>query len=65
VGQKIVDVDLAELSVTPVAVHPGTSFAVVAGKALQEEPTMDYDFTQIEAALDAVERIFTVCQTAR
>jgi HK97 family phage prohead protease len=32
--QKITGVDFTEISVTPVPVHPGTSFAVVAGKAL-------------------------------
>lgn len=35
--QKIVDVDFAEISVTPVSMHPKTSFSVVAGKALQNE----------------------------
>jgi len=35
-GQKIVDMDFTEISVTPVPVHPGTNFAVVAGKALEE-----------------------------
>jgi HK97 family phage prohead protease len=33
-GKKIVDMDFTEISVTPVPVHPGTSFNVVAGKAL-------------------------------
>jgi HK97 family phage prohead protease len=33
-GRKIVDMDFTEISVTPVPVHPGTNFAVVAGKAL-------------------------------
>lgn len=32
--QKITDMDFTEISVTPVPVHPGTNFAVVAGKAL-------------------------------
>jgi HK97 family phage prohead protease len=35
-ANKIVGVDFTEISVTPVPVHPGTSFAVVAGKALQD-----------------------------
>jgi HK97 family phage prohead protease len=34
-GNKIVNVDITELSVTPVAVGHRTNFAVVAGKALQ------------------------------
>jgi HK97 family phage prohead protease len=36
-AKKIVDVDLTEISVTPVPVHPGTSLAVVAGKALASD----------------------------
>lgn len=36
-GRKIVDMDFTEISVTPVPVHPGTNFAVVAGKALVED----------------------------
>lgn len=36
-GRRIVDMDFTEISVTPVPVHPGTSFAVVAGKALASE----------------------------
>lgn len=36
-GRKIVDMDFTEISVTPVPVHPGTNFAVVAGKALASE----------------------------
>lgn len=34
-GWRIHDVDLAEISVTPVPVNPRTTFAVVAGKAFQ------------------------------
>lgn len=34
--RRIVDTDLTEISVTPVAVHAGTSFGVLAGKALQD-----------------------------
>lgn len=34
IGNKIVDVDFTEISITPVPIHPGTNFAVVAGKAL-------------------------------
>lgn len=33
-GPRIGGVDFTDISVTPVAVHPGTKFAVVAGKAL-------------------------------
>jgi HK97 family phage prohead protease len=33
-GQRIADVDMTEISVTPVPVHAGTGFNVVAGKAL-------------------------------
>jgi HK97 family phage prohead protease len=35
-GWRIADMDFTEISVTPVPVHPGTHFAVVAGKALQD-----------------------------
>jgi HK97 family phage prohead protease len=34
-GNRIVDMDFTEISITPVAVGHRTSFAVVAGKALQ------------------------------
>jgi len=37
-GWHIADVDLTEVSVTPVPVHPGTSLAVVAGKAMGATP---------------------------
>jgi HK97 family phage prohead protease len=36
-GWRITDMDFTEVSVTPVPVHPGTSFAVVAGKALSSD----------------------------
>lgn len=35
-GWRIADMDFTEISVTPVPVHPGTNFAVVAGKALED-----------------------------
>lgn len=35
-GPRIIETDFTEVSVTPVAVHPGTKFAVVAGKALED-----------------------------
>lgn len=34
-GLRIADVDFTEISVTPVPIHAGTNFAVVAGKALE------------------------------
>lgn len=37
-GYRIADMDFTEISVTPVPVHPGTNFAVVAGKALKDMP---------------------------
>jgi HK97 family phage prohead protease len=37
---KIVNCDFTEISVTPVPVHPGTSLAVVAGKALKDMPSV-------------------------
>lgn len=40
-GWKIVDVDMTEISTTAVPVHPRTSFAVVAGKALEGAPDPD------------------------
>ena len=44
-GWRIADMDFTEISVTPVPVHPGTSFAVVAGKALEPAPAprLDWD----------------------
>lgn len=39
-GRKINGCDLTEISVTPVPVHPGTNFAVVAGKALRDVPVV-------------------------
>lgn len=39
-GRKITDMDFTEISVTPVPIHPGTSFAVVAGKALTSDIDM-------------------------
>lgn len=34
--KRILDTDLTEISITPVPVHAGPSFAVVAGKALED-----------------------------
>lgn len=39
-GRKIAQCDFTEISVTPVPVHPGTNFAVVAGKALKDVPSI-------------------------
>jgi hypothetical protein len=36
-ANKIINTDLTEISITPVPVHPGTSLAVIAGKALVED----------------------------
>lgn len=40
-GYKICDMDFTEISVTPVPVHPQTSFSVIAGKALESEENLD------------------------
>ncbi|MBB4663017.1 HK97 family phage prohead protease [Conexibacter arvalis] len=42
-GWRISAVDVTEVSVTPVPAHPGTSFAVVAGKALDSAAASDID----------------------
>lgn len=58
-AQKIVDVDFTEISSTPVPVHPGTSLAVVAGKALEtiEEPAAPEEVPQeILDRIDTLER---------
>ena len=39
-GRKIAACDFTEISVTPVPVHTGTNFAVVAGKALKDMPSV-------------------------
>lgn len=61
-GRKMIaDMDFTEISVTPVAVHPKTQFAVVAGKALEDleeqppaepEHKAELDFTSLAAAID-------------
>lgn len=38
--RMIADIDFTEISVTPVAMHPKTQFAVVAGKALTDDLTV-------------------------
>jgi HK97 family phage prohead protease len=71
-ARKIVDVDLTEISVTPVPVHPGTSLAVVAGKALvsdlksehvtvpdfPEDEIRDEDFMWAQESISTLDRIF-------
>lgn len=70
-GRKIVDMDFTEISVTPVPVHPGTNFAVVAGKALTsdlkvpegvsvdlpEGEIRDDDAMWIQDSMDSISRI--------
>lgn len=66
--QKITGVDFTEVSVTPVPIHPGTNFAVVAGKALlsdlsvPEVPSVgevrEQDKQQIAFLLEELSAIF-------
>ncbi len=61
-ANKIVGVDFTEISVTPVPVHPGTNFAVVAGKALadvtvDEEPDAKA-VEQVEGMVTSLEQMF-------
>lgn len=58
-GWRIADTDFTEISVTPVPVHPGTNFAVVAGKALEGAPAVeeDADLTPVIAAMQALEAL--------
>lgn len=63
-GRRIVDMDFVEISATATPVHPGTSFAVVAGKALvadievPEPPKVD-DQTEIrDADLQSISFLF-------
>ena len=55
-GRKIVDVDLTELSLTPVPVHAGTSFEVIAGKALEDNAVIKEEEATdaLIAAVDAL-----------
>lgn len=59
--RKIADMDFTEISVTPVPVHPGTGFSVVAGKALegmeQPEPEVTEEATMTEAEVKALEDV--------
>jgi HK97 family phage prohead protease len=67
--RMIADMDFTEISITPVAVHPKTKFAVVAGKALssdltspegvgslpvEEEEIRDEDFERLQFALNEI-----------
>ncbi len=66
-GWRIADTDFTEISVTPVPVHPGTNFAVVAGKALegapveeaQEEEAAGEELTPAIEAMKALEELVT------
>ena len=58
-GPRIANMDFTEISVTPVPVHPGTNFAVIAGKALEQEVEED----QPEAPLEQLERLTASLQT--
>lgn len=73
-GWKIADCDFTEISATAVPVHPGTNFAVVAGKALASdlepgehvkvpklaaEEIRDEDFMWAQEAIASLDRIFT------
>jgi HK97 family phage prohead protease len=72
IGPRITDVDFTEISVTPVPVHTGPSFAVLAGKALASELKAEHvtvpvlpqqeireeDFMNVQFALEAIDAIF-------
>jgi len=71
-ANKITGVDFTEISVTPVPIHPGTSFAVVAGKALtdlkvpdvpnvgevreQDEGTIRFLLEELQTVFDNLEK---------
>lgn len=73
-ANKIVGVDLTEISITPVPVHPGTSLSVLAGKALAselvsrenvtisalpEDEIRDEDFWRIQEAINLLDATFS------
>lgn len=60
-AQRIADMDFTEISVTPVPVHPGTGFDVIAGKALEgtEEPPVE---TPVEVT-DAISQLTATLAT--
>lgn len=67
-GPRIAKCDFTEISVTPVPVHPGTNFSVIAGKALRDMPTVPdevasgsirkSDEAEINWQLDQLESLF-------
>lgn len=66
-GPRINKVDLTEISVTPVAIHPKTQFSVVAGKALADLKPLDVPaddeltdeaMTLIYNAMDNLDKLF-------
>ncbi len=72
--RMIADMDFTEISVTPVPVHPGTKFAVVAGKALAddlkipdgvvkpdlpEDKIRDQDFFALQEALNMLGEVIS------
>lgn len=75
-GRRMIqDMDFTEVSITPVAVHPKTKFAVVAGKALGNEVTEtepeirpeDYErlqsaLTQMGSVIDRLEEFTTTTE---
>lgn len=59
--QKITDMDFTEISITPVPVHPGTNFAVIAGKALESGPAAEVAAevpVELEGRLAALVELF-------
>lgn len=70
-ARKIIETDFTEISVTPVPVHTGPSFAVVAGKALASslavpdalavnvgaDTIRDDDFREIQWSMETIGRI--------
>lgn len=59
-GQRIYDVDLQEVSVTPLPVNPRTLFSV-AGKAFGEESEVD----ALERAVDSLDAVLTALEDQR
>lgn len=59
-GRKIIGMDFTEISVTPVPVHPGTNFAVVAGKALDSGITEPEEAAELS---DEEVKAVTECMT--
>lgn len=72
-GPRITDMDFTEISVTPVPVHTGTHFTVLAGKALAsdlkaehvtipvlpESEIREEDFMNIQWAIESIDSIFS------